>query len=97
MSLRFPYRGIKDTADACGDPLAQVCDVGTFRDRIWYVTESNPCPQQGWQLIDQEADCSAVPGDITDLDDQVVVGAVAVPGPAPLGAGCFIVGAYCGA
>jgi hypothetical protein len=94
--LKTYLRGVKDTADACGDPLTQTCTPGAFNERIFYATPTCAVPQPGYQEFTIAADCSATPGDITDLQGSPVVGAFQVS-PAPLGIGGFCVGAYCGA
>lgn len=96
MGTRFPYPGYRDTADACGDPLTQVCVAGPSRERIFYATPACETPIPGYQEFTIAADCSATPGDITDLAGSPVAGAFQVR-PTPLGIGGFCVGAYCGA
>jgi hypothetical protein len=94
--MKTYLRGVKDTADACGDPLEQTCTPGTARDRIFYATDACATPLPGYQEYTIAEDCAVTVGNITDLEGSPVVGAFQVT-PTPLGIGGFCVGAYCGA
>lgn len=88
----FRPQVLRDTADACGDPITYPCVAGTFRDRIWYATPACACPLEGYKVIDTDVDCNQTVVEIQDLNGSPVVGAFEVF-PTMLGAGNFQVGA----